>query len=586
MGTCRVPSLQSRPAADSALRLPRPRGLGWLAGAAERVSGLRELDGLYRRHAAGLPPGEFVRAALRTLRISYAVDGSAGTPVPPSGPLLIVANHPFGAADGLVLADWLLPRRPDLQLLANELLCRVPEMAPLIMPVDVFRRGASLPGLRRALRHLEQGGALVIFPAGEVSRVDFAGRCVSDPPWSETAALLARRSGARILPVCLRGHAAWWSLTAGAIHPRLRTALLARDLLHQRGSHVQLVPGQLIEPGELARLPEPAQTPYLRLLTYSLAEPEAAPPPRTLAPISPPVAPEALAAAVAALPPRRCLFVQGEFAVYLAPAQEMPLLLQEIARLRELSFRLVQEGSGLPADTDRFDAHYRHLFVWHRTRHEILGAYRLGFVAEILPRHGVEGLYTHTLFEFDRHLFARTGPAVEMGRSFVSPDWQRSFVALRLLWSGIASLLQARPEIRCLYGPVSISPGYSAAGRALIAEVLTRHHSDSHLRQQIRPRHPPRIATAGERRPVVAALADPQLLSRVIARIERGPGLPVLLRHYLELNGVFAGFNVDASFGGTLDGLVFVDVARIPARILARYGAASRRAAGADPASG
>lgn len=565
----------------SAMRLPRPRGLGWLAGAAEVVSGLRRLEGLYHRHAAGLPPPAFVRAALQTLRIGYAVDGAGAAQIPSSGPLIVVANHPFGAADGLVLADWLLRQRPDLQLLANELLCRVPEMAPLITPVDVFQRGASLPGLRRALRHLQQGGALVIFPAGEVSRVDLAGRCVSDPPWSETAAQLARRSGARLLPVCLRGHAAWWSLTAGLVHPRLRTALLARDLLNLRDSRVQLVAGQVIEPPELARLPAPAQTAYLRLLTYSLAEPERPPEPRPLAPLAPAVPAADLAAAVAALPASRRLFVQGEFAVYLAPAAEMPLLLREIARLRELSFRRVQEGSGLAADTDRFDAHYQHLFVWHRTRHEILGAYRLGFVCEILPALGVEGLYTHTLFELDRRLFDHTGPAVEMGRSFVSPDWQRSFEALRLLWSGIASLLQARPELRCLYGPVSISPGYSAAGRALIAEVLTRHHSDTRLRQHVRPRHPPSLAAPGERRPVVAALADPQLLSRVIARVERGPGLPVLLRHYLELNGVFAGFNVDASFGGTLDGLVFVDVARIPARILARYGAASRRTAGA-----
>jgi putative hemolysin len=250
----------------------------------------------------------------------------------------------------------------------------------------------------------------------------------------------------------------------------------------------------------------------------------------------------------------------------------MPNLLDEIGRLREESFRLLQEGSGLARDLDRFDPHYEHLFLWHPRTRAIVGAYRFGFTDAIVARHGVDGLYTRTLFRYDARLLAQTGPAIELGRSFVAPAWQKSFQPLRLLWGGIAAVLARRPQIRYLFGPVSISPSYSVEARRLIAETLSVHHADRALAELIEPLHPlPERRQAAAHRNVISALADPRLLSRVISRIGNGPGLPVLLRHYLELNGRFAGFNVDDSFGGTLDGLVFVSVAGIPPRTLEHF---------------
>jgi putative hemolysin len=355
--------------------------------------------------------------------------------------------------------------------------------------------------------------------------------------------------------------------------------LLARDLLALRGHCVGLRIGGGIEAAELDRLPEDAQTPYLRMLTYSLGEKAAAPmvDVRTLVPVAPAIAKDRLAQSVAELPAGRHLYSHRELSVYLAPASEMPPVMDEIARLRELSFRLVGEGTGRDRDTDDYDRHYQHLFVWHRDRHEIVGAYRLGFCDEIVQRRGVGGLYTHTLFDFEASLFRRLGPSIELGRSFVSPDWQKSFNPLRMLWGGIASICAARPEIRYLFGPVSISPSYSVTGRALMSDVLARHYSDPELRDLVRPRNPPRRKRAPEsHRNVVSALADASLLSRVVARVENGPGLPVLVRQYLELNGRFASFNVDDAFGGTLDGLVFVEISRIPPHIFARYLRAGR----------
>lgn len=396
-----------------------------------------------------------------------------------------------------------------------------------------------------AMAHLAAGGALLC--------------CIATP---RRAWVLRRRSGVDlpgllaaqtvpVQPLRLDRPASW--------SPRRAT------LLHL---------GDVLPAAELARIDVAAQGAYLRLLCQALGGSSAvAPEQRPLAPLAAPVAAERLAAEIDALPASCCLLRQGEFAVYCAPAAPIPGVLDEIGRLRELSFRAVQEGSGLPADLDRYDAHYQHLWLWHAPSRQIIGAYRLGFTATLAAP---QALYTHSLFDYDQRLLARIGPSLELGRSFVRPEWQRSFRALRLLWSGIVQVLDAHPQLQYLFGPVSISGGYSALSRKLMELALTRHHGERSLQSLVRPRTPARYAAGDRVTPTVAAaLAEPALLSRAVSRVGSGAGLPVLLRHYLELRGRFAGFNVDADFGGTLDGLVFVAVADIPPRIRAKFSASS-----------
>lgn len=561
------------------MRLPRPLGLGWLSTLIEQLTGLAQLERWYRARPAALTPSAFLRFALRRLGLRYRVLSGGVEDIPAQGALIVVANHPFGAADGLVLADLLLQRRPDVLLLANTLLRSIPELAPLIAPVDVFRAGASLGGVRAALRHLSAGGALIVFPAGEVSRIELGPGRVTDRPWAQSVALLARRSGAAVLPVHIEGRARWRSLLAGLLHPRLRTACLARDLLNARGHELHLRLGEPVPANELARLDDAAQTAYLRLLSDALGRDARVPVTHTQVALAPPRSPERLAQELALLPASCRLIEQDDYSVFLASAAQIPETLNEIGRLRELSFRQVGEGSGRATDLDDFDARYQHLFLWHHARRELIGAYRLGFTAALGAEVRPQALYTHTLFDFDARLLKRIGPAIELGRSFVRPEWQRSFRALRLLWSGIAAILDAQPQIRCLFGPVSISASYSAAGRHLMEAALSRHHGDASLQTLVRPRTPLRArGQPHSLRPVVAALADPSLLSRVIGRIDPAlGGLPVLVRHYLELNGRFAGFNVDAAFGDTLDGLVFVRVADIPPRVRSKFSGRSKR---------
>jgi putative hemolysin len=306
-----------------------------------------------------------------------------------------------------------------------------------------------------------------------------------------------------------------------------------------------------------------------------------------LQPIISPIAPDGLADDIVRLPTGCRLLALGPFEVYCATAPQLPHVLTEIGRLRELAFRAAGEGTGRAVDLDAHDPHYHHLFVWHAVSREVVGAYRLGFTADLIAAHGVSGLYTHSLFEFGPALFERLGPSLELGRSFVSPAWQGNTRALRLLWGGVAVLLDRHPDIRHLFGSVSVSPRFSEFGRLLIMSALQLHHMDAGLKPLIRARNAPRMSVDQPEQDrlteVSAGLADPGLLSRFLQRIEQGLALPMLIKHYIELKGRFAGFNVDASFNGTLDGLVFVRVEDIPAKMRSRLGGAAAVARAVAP---
>jgi hypothetical protein len=255
----------------------------------------------------------------------------------------------------------------------------------------------------------------------------------------------------------------------------------------------------------------------------------------------------------------------GAFQVYCASADDLPAILPEIGRLRELAFRTAGEGTGLARDVDRFDQAYQHLFVWDRTRRQIAGAYRVG-ATDVL---GTD-LYTRTLFDYDESLLRQIGPALELGRSFVAPDYQRNFSPLLLLWKGISRLVALQPRYRRLFGVVSISDRYDTTSRQLLMKFLQTTRFDAELGRLVRARNPP----APPRREAIEAITVERLedVSALVRQIEPdGKDIPVLLRQYLKLNAKLLGFTVDASFGNVLDGLIIVDLDGVEPAILSRY---------------
>lgn len=284
-----------------------------------------------------------------------------------------------------------------------------------------------------------------------------------------------------------------------------------------------------------------------------------------------------------ALPPDQRLVQHGRFNVYCARADQIPRALQEIGRLRELTFRAVGEGTGRASDIDLFDAFYLHLFVWDVHTASIAGAYRLGLVDEILARYGKRGLYTHSLFRYRTRLLDSLSPAIELGRSFVRAEYQRSFAPLLLLWAGIGRFIERSPRYAVLFGAVSISARYAPASRRLIVEYLSAYRADARLARDVKPRRPFRDRARTAPDAPLSAPGSLDELSRRIAQIEPdGKGVPVLLRQYLQLGGRLLGFTLDRAFADTLDGLIMVDVREVEEAVLARYmgkrGAAAFRA--------
>ncbi len=261
------------------------------------------------------------------------------------------------------------------------------------------------------------------------------------------------------------------------------------------------------------------------------------------------------------------LATQGDLDVYLANAHEIPQLMPEIGRLREVSFRAVGEGTGQEIDLDRFDEHYQHLFLWDRKNERIAGAYRLARTDEVLRHHGPEGLYCSTLFEFEAPFLDHLNPALELGRSFVAPGYQKSLAPLLALWKGIATYVSRNPRYHRLFGPVSISQDYTPLSQDIIVKFLRENRWDRELGPLVKPLNP------FPANPEISSLLESieQVSARVSESEADGKGIPVLLRQYLKLNATLLEFNLDPDFSDCLDALILVDLHDAPAGLLSRY---------------
>lgn len=570
---------------EPALLLPAAPGVAGfltqpLLAAANRLTGLSSLNGLYERARQGATKGDFLDSALATLGVRCDLDPLHLARVPATGPLLVAANHPFGGIEGMALAQALRRRRPDLRILANHLLGRIPELDPLMIHVNPFAGGAAArqnhAPLRQALAWLKGGGALLVFPAGAVSHLHVRARAVMDPPWQPTVSWLARRSRAQVLPVFVAGRNSAGFQLAGLVSPHLRTALLVRELLRSRRHPLHVHVGRPIGADELDALADDAErTAWLRLKVYALADRPASPAHKVPgAPVAGAAASQSLAAEVAALPASARLLEHGDYAVYLTGAAQIPGLLQEIGRQRELTFRAAGEGTGKALDLDQFDRHYLHLWLWDHAQSRLAGAYRLAPIDRVLAERGERGLYVASLFRFRSGTLRTLGAALELGRSFVVGDYQRDFQPLLLLWQGIGRYLVANPQYTKLIGPVSIARGYSDQSRGLMAHYLSRYCASPELAGAVRGNYRPRrpvLSGLGEAT-VARLLHDVDAVASLVSAIEDdGKGLPVLLRHYLKLNGQVLAWNVDRAFGDVLDALLLVDLRRTDPRLLRRY---------------
>lgn len=565
-------------------RIPVPAGLA-LHRRAALLAARPLLDwalnlGTYRRlyELSLIAPGRtFAARALQTLGIDVQLSRGDLDHIPASGPLVIAANHPHGMLDGLALARLASTRRRDVRVLTAHLLASIPDLDELCLYVDPFGgRDAvirSYAGLRAAVRWLDQGHALIVFPSGEVAHQDVpAATAPVDSPWQHTLGRLVLRTGATVVPAHIEGRNSEWFYRAGRFHPALRTLLLGRELLRQRNRPVavRIGPPIVTTAGESSSMNGMDCTARVRRAADALATEDRSVE-RVLAPIVDAVDPDALSVEIESLGADARLLKSGRFEVFCTTADAIPRILREIGRLREISFRDVGEGTGNAIDLDVFDGYYRHLFVWDRDARALVGAYRAGLTDDIVATRGIAGLYTSTLFHYGARLIESLPPAIELGRSFVRPEYQRSSNALMLLWKGVATFVARSRKYRVLFGPVSISSRYSESSQVLLKDFLARNAYEPRLGPLVQGLAQP--AAASSARGVDArAITDVKELDTMIASIEAdAKGIPVLLRQYLRLNAKLLGFNVDPAFGDALDALMLVDLADVEPAILARY---------------
>ncbi|WP_188047956.1 lysophospholipid acyltransferase family protein [Vibrio vulnificus] len=565
---------------DSPFRLPRKTPFGIGESVVEWATGLVTLDSLYKQGALPEDGFEFMHEALARIGTQYQVDHGSLENIPAEGSVLIVANHPFGGIEGVILASLISKVRKDVKVLANELLKRIPELDELLIGVDVFggekAKRTNRQAIKEANHHLKEGGVLIIFPAGEVSSWQASENKITDKAWSKSVAKFVKHAEATTVPIFINGMNSKLFYQAGRIHPLLRTAMLGRELLNKSGETISVSVGNPIPYSEIKGFDnEEDITQYFRLNTYLMGSMgnEQAPTlqDENAEPIIAPVPVETLENELLALEAYK-LLEQGDFAVYCAPTPSMPSMMREIGRVREDSFRKVGEGSGRSCDIDQFDQHYFQLFVWNRANRDLVGAYRLGLVDELLAKGGIEALYSTSLFKYDEAFVDSLGQSIELGRSVVAKQYQRNMHSLLLLWKGIASFVQRNPKYTHLFGPVSISNDYSPVARQLIASVMSVHYCDDEKAKLVAPTMP--LEKSGQefwRPDMLSSLSKLPLLSKVLSRLEQGLRLPVLLRQYLNMNGKLVCFNVDPAFNFALDGLIVVDLTTVPVRTLGKY---------------
>jgi putative hemolysin len=573
--------------------LTQPPLLPGLPGFAGKFIPMEQARDLYQR-ARTAPKGFRLEALLAEMRINLEVQPADLERIPVKGALVAVANHPFGVLDGAALAVLLSRVRPDTKILTNSLLESIPELHEHCIFIDPFRTPFStdknVKPLKQALEWLRLGGALAVFPAGEVSQWNVREAQVTDPAWNTVAARLARKTGASALPVYFCGHNSAAFQVLSLINPRLRTLFLLQEFLQHRDKNVQIRIGKAIPSELIANLDSDEEaTEYLRLRTYLLsyrgkkpisfpAKMRAALPRKPQEKVAAEVPSRFVIGDIAALPAERLLVENAEFGVYAARASELPHALNELGRLREITFRAAGEGTGRSADLDHFDARCWHLLLWNKEKQELAGAYRAGNTDEIIRAHGIKGLYTNTVFRYDEQLFLKIGSALELGRSFVRPEYQRQYAPLLLLWKGIARFVAAHPETPVLFGAVSISNEYSSLSREMIVRYFeqrqVRDEDGREFADLIQARTPFRAhkLRRWDCGALCSVLRDLDELAEPISDVEEdGKGVPILIKQYAKVGGRLVGFNLDRKFSDVVDGLVIVDLRQTDPSVLERY---------------
>jgi len=553
--------------------------IGWLILKTTKLSRInREYD--KRKNLNGI---DFIDSILNEFEIDFDIPEKDLKRIPKDGAFITVSNHPLGGIDGMILMKLVLEKRPDYKVIANFLLHRLDPLKPYILPVNPFEdhkdAKSSLGGMKRSIAHLKAGNALGIFPAGEVSTSKDK-HLIVDKPWEPSAMKLIQKSKVPVLPIYFHAKNSVFFYRLASMSDVLRTAKLPSEMLSQKRRKIKVRIGHPIsveDQKEHTNLE--AYTAFLRRKTYMLAnvfekKNLLSKLPRTLKiPRSPKDVAEETNSELMSLEVENCrrmdkrLLQSKNYEVFLAKREVIPNILNEIGRLREITFREVGEGTNKSVDLDKFDDHYHHLFLWDREAEKIAGAYRMGMGNEIFAAHGIDGFYLQDLFGFEPELYKMMSESIEMGRAFIIKEYQLKPMPLFLLWKGIVHCTLRFPEHKYLIGGVTISDKFSNFSKSLMIEFMKSNYYDPYVAQYVHPKKEFKVKLVDADKDLVfdESEADLNKFDRIIDELEpENLRLPVLIKKYIKQNAKVVAFNVDPLFNDAVDGLMYIRIADLP----------------------
>lgn len=530
-----------------------------------------------------LPGKEFIDLLLEHLEIDFEISDEDLRRIPKTGAFITVSNHPLGAIDGVLLMKLILERRSDFKVMGNFLLHRVAPLKPFVLAVNPFENKkevkSSLSGFREALSHLKEGYPLGIFPAGEVS-THREGRLLVDRPWEEAAIKLIKKAEVPVVPIYFHAKNSKMFYRLAKISSNLRTARLPSEMLTQKERKIIVRIGNPISVNDQKELQSIRTfSNFLRRKTYMLSNafqkrtfleaiPKSFKLPKPPKKIVGPISVEEMEKEIQFLRETdRRLLISKNYEVFLSLEEFMPQVVQEIGRLREITFREVGEGTNQSIDLDKFDSYYHHMFLWDNEEKKIAGAYRMGLGSEIFPRYGIDGFYMQDLFRFDPELYKMMSESIEMGRAFIIKEYQQRPMPLFLLWKGIVHTTLRFPEHRYLIGGVSISNKFSEFSKSLMIEFMKSNYYDPYVAQYIKPKKEYKVKLKDADKDFVfdETKADLNKFDKIIDELEPGTlRLPVLIKKYIKQNAKVVAFNVDPLFNNAVDGLMYIRIADLP----------------------
>ncbi len=546
-----------------------------------KITKLKEFNEKYKP-LAQLKGQEFVDAAIDELGFTYELSEEDLQKIPKEGPFITISNHPYGGLDGLLLMRLLPEQRPGFKILVNFLISKLGALDEYLLAVNPFEQykdvRSSLAGLREAYHHLREGLPLGIYPSGEVATYRFDKKRITDRKWQYSIIKFIKKAKVPVVPVYFDGHNSRTFHILGFFHPLLRTIQLVKEIFNKQGTVVKMRIGSPIPVSDqdvFSDINEYSR--FLRSKTFGLSisykqkTEKIKPDVSEGYPIVDAVSTKKIEEEIEWIKQEYHLFSIQNNMVFCVPSPNIPNIMKEIGRLREITYREIGEGTNNSIDIDEYDEYYEQLFIWDDENKKIVGGYRVGKGKDILGLYGIKGFYINTLFRINNQFLPILNETIELGRSFIVKEYQRKTISLFLLWKGILYLLLKHPEYRYLIGPVSISNYFSDFAKSMTVAFMRANNYNFELAESITPRKPFKVKIDKDidlEMFIKHTKNDMSKFDRFIQDIDPKFKLPVLLKKYLSLNAEIIGFNVDPKFNNCLDGLMILDLLDVPIKTI------------------